>query len=212
MTKQHRRTFLTTVGLGSAALAGCIGSLDTDGDGNGDDNDNDDTTDPNGTDGSNGTPREVTAPAIAEGESIDDFEGIEWHPLYDHTTVEASDETLVGDGAMAVEADTTESIGAYRVFPDGLDVEGKDLSVAIKIESPLPARVVLEARARPERSADERPVDPQRVHRLVPHGGRLDGQARRAEPRKCPGASPLRPAPQRHQPYHPLPGRRPACD
>lgn len=147
MTKQHRRAFLATIGLGSAALAGCTGSLDF-GNGN-DDNGNqgNETDDGNDVDGNDDTPADVTAPAIADGESIDDFEEIEWQPIYDHTTVEASDEALVGDGAMVVEADTTEAIGAYRVFPDGLDVEGKDLSVAIKIESPPPARVVLEARA-----------------------------------------------------------------
>ncbi|ELY38138.1 polysaccharide deacetylase family protein [Halalkalicoccus jeotgali] len=146
MTKQHRRTFLTTVGvgMGSAALAGCIGSREDDGD---TDDPDGDTNDPTGDDGTDSPDADVTAPAIADGESIDDFEEIEWNPLYDHTTVEASDEALVGDGSMLVEADTTESIGAYRVFPDGLDVEGKDLSVAIKIESPTPARVVLEARA-----------------------------------------------------------------
>lgn len=147
MTKQHRRTFLTTVGLGSAALAGCIGSLEEGDNGDGDDDDNGNTTVPDGNDEPDTTPADVTAPAIADGESIDDFEAIEWQPIYDHTTVEASDEALVGDGSMLVEADTTESIGAYRVFPDGLDVEGKDLSVAIKIESPTPDRVVLEARA-----------------------------------------------------------------
>ncbi len=145
MTKQHRRTFLTTVGLGTAALAGCTGSLD--GLGGDDGSTDDDNGTDNGNDDNGSTSTDVTAPAIADGESIDDFEEIEWQPIYDHTTVEANDDALVGEQSMAVEADTTEAIGAYRVFSDGLDVEGKDLSVAIKIESPTPARVVLEARA-----------------------------------------------------------------
>ncbi|MDL5361767.1 polysaccharide deacetylase family protein [Halalkalicoccus sp. NIPERK01] len=144
MTKQHRRTFLTAVGVGTAALAGCIGSLDGTGDDDNDDTGN--TTDPNGDDGTDTTPQDVTAPAIADGEVIDDFEEIEWQPMFDHTTVGASDDALVGEGALLVESDADQA-GAYRSFSGGLDVAGKQLSFAIKVESPLPARVVVEARA-----------------------------------------------------------------
>lgn len=167
MTKQHRRTFLTTVGLGTAALAGCTGSLDELGgdDGNDANNDNDD----NNGDGSDPTPDDVTAPAIAEGDSIDDFEAIEWQPIHDHTTAEASDDALVGEGSLLVESDAEEVAGASRFFPDGLDIEGKQLSFAVKVESPLPARVVLEARA-PGRS------DQLTSARSIP--GELDGWCR----------------------------------
>lgn len=150
MTKQHRRTFITTVGIGTAALAGCTGSLDF---GNGDEDDN-----ANGDENGNGEDQipddeydeeDVTAPAIASGDLIDDFEESEWIPLNDeHTTVERSDDALVGDHALHIESDDEdEPAGAYRIFRDGLDIEGQHLSLAVKVESPLPARVVLEARA-----------------------------------------------------------------
>lgn len=142
MTKQHRRTFLATVGLGTAALAGCTGSFD----GLGGDDDNDDSDD-NDSDGGDTPPGDVTAPAITAGESIDDFEGIEWQPMFDHTTVETSADALVGEGSMLVESDDEEVAGAFRIFPDGLDIEGRHLSFAVKVESPLPSRVILEARA-----------------------------------------------------------------
>ncbi|MCH7661525.1 MAG: polysaccharide deacetylase family protein [Euryarchaeota archaeon] len=149
MTKQHRRTFITTVGLGTAALAGCTGSLDF---GNGDEDDENGNGDENGEDPApddDYEEQDVTAPAIASGDLIDDFEESEWFPLNEeHTTVERSDDALVGDHALRVESDDEdESAGAYRVFRDGLDIEGQHLSLAVKVESPLPARVVLEARA-----------------------------------------------------------------
>jgi peptidoglycan/xylan/chitin deacetylase (PgdA/CDA1 family) len=151
MTKQHRRTFITTIGIGTAALAGCTGSLDF---GNGDD-DNDDNGNENDDNGEDQIPddeydeEDVTAPAIASGDLIDDFEESEWHPLNeDHTTVERSDGALVGDHALHIESDDDEEpAGAYRVFRDGLDIEGQQLSLAVKVESPLPARIVIEARA-----------------------------------------------------------------
>lgn len=152
MSKQHRRAFLASVGLGTATLAGCTGSLDFgnddngDDDGNNDDDDNGNDTDDNGDD-PDVTPEDVTAPAIAHGDSVDDFEEFEWHPMFDHTTVEASDEALVGEQSMHVESDEEDQAGAYRIFRDGLDIEGQHLSFAIKVDSPLPARVILEARA-----------------------------------------------------------------
>lgn len=152
MTKQHRRAFLATVGLGSAALAGCTGSLDF---GNGDDDGDDGNDDENGNGGDDGSDVEddyeesdVTAPAIASGDLVDDFEELAWHPMDDdHTTVEESDDALVGDHSMLVESDDESQAGAFRVFRDGLDIEGQHLSFAVKVDSPLPARVILEARA-----------------------------------------------------------------
>lgn len=148
MSKQHRRAFLASVGLGTATLAGCTGSLDFDRDeDDSDDNSgNDNGTDDSGED-SNDTPADVTAPAIARGDSVDDFEEIVWHPMYDHTTVEGSDDALVGDQSLLVESDEQDQAGAFRIFEDGLDIEGKQLSYAVKVDSPLPARVILEARA-----------------------------------------------------------------
>ncbi|MEM4780478.1 MAG: polysaccharide deacetylase family protein [Halalkalicoccus sp.] len=149
MTKQHRRTFIATgLGLGTATLAGCTGSLEEFRNGN----ETDDSAGGDGDETDTGgeeevTPEDVTAPAIAHGDSIDDFESLEWHPMFDHTGVEESDDALVGDRSMLVESDEEDQAGAYRVFQDGLDIEGKHLSFAVKVDSPLPARVILEARA-----------------------------------------------------------------
>ncbi len=140
MTKQHRRAFLATVGLGSAALAGCTGSLDFGSDDNDDDGN---TTDPD--ENGDEAPENVTPPAITGGDLIDGFEEIEWQPMFEHTSVGAGD-PLVGEGSLLVESDA-EQAGAYRSFPDGLDIEGKQLSLAVRVDSPLPADVTVEVRA-----------------------------------------------------------------
>jgi peptidoglycan/xylan/chitin deacetylase (PgdA/CDA1 family) len=140
-SRQNRRRFLAALGLGTATLAGCIDTLNVGSSNEGGDDDDgaDDGDDENGDD-------DVTAPAIATGDLVDDFEELEWHPLDDeHTTVAHDDEALVGEGSMLVESEDERQASAFRVFRDGLDVEGKHLSFAVKVESPLPARVVLEA-------------------------------------------------------------------
>lgn len=146
---QNRRRFLASLGVGTATLAGCmdvIGSTDPDPD------DEDEGTNGNETDGgdeneSGNENREIVAPAIDAGELVDDFEEVEWNPMYDHTTVSGDDKALVGDSSMLVESESGEVAGAFRVFSEGRDFSGKDLSFAVRVESPLPARVVLDVRA-----------------------------------------------------------------
>ena len=45
---------------------------------------------------------------------------------------------------MLVEFDEEDVAGAFRTFSGGLDITGKDVSFAVQVESPRPARVVLE--------------------------------------------------------------------
>ncbi len=146
---QNRRRFLAALGVGTATLAGCmdvIGSTDPDAD------DEDEGTNGNETGGedenkSGSGNREIVAPAIEAGDLVDDFEAIEWNPMHDHTTVSSDEEALVGESSMLVESENEDAAGAFRVFSEGQDFSGKDLSFAVRVESPLPARVVLDVRA-----------------------------------------------------------------
>ncbi|MFC7006613.1 hypothetical protein [Halalkalicoccus salilacus] len=147
---QNRRRFLATLGLGTATLAGCmdaLGSADSDeNDGEPSGNETDEDENGSGNEDGNGN-REIVAPAIEAGELVDDFEEIEWNPMYDHTTVSSDDECLVGESSMLVESESRDVAGVFRAFSEGQDFFGKDLSFAVRVESPLPARVVLDVRA-----------------------------------------------------------------
>lgn len=140
-TPYDRRRFLATLGLGTAAFAGCLDSLDvSDGSGG---SDGDDGTNGGGTDDT----RQVEPPAINDGEVIDDFEEVEWTPLHDHTTVSGDEEALVGEQSMLVESDDEDVAGAFYAFSEGRDFADRDLSFGVRIDSPHPARVVLEVHA-----------------------------------------------------------------
>ncbi|WP_336362917.1 polysaccharide deacetylase family protein [Halalkalicoccus salilacus] len=147
---QNRRRFLAMLGLGTATLAGCmdaLGSADSDeNDGEPSGNETDEDENGSGNEDGNGN-REIVAPAIEAGELVDDFEEIEWNPMYDHTTVSSDDECLVGESSMLVESESRDVAGVFRAFSEGQDFFGKDLSFAVRVESPLPARVVLDVRA-----------------------------------------------------------------
>lgn len=145
----NRRRFLATLGVSSAALAsaGCIDSLgSTTDDQNGNSSDDNGNGSDNGDDGTD-SGKQVTPPAITDGESIDDFEEIEWTPMYDHTSVSGDNDALVGEQSMFVESSNKEVAGAFRAFSEGQDFSGKDLSLAIRVKSPRPAQVTLEIRA-----------------------------------------------------------------
>ena len=145
---QNRRRFLATLGLGTATLAGCmdaLGSADSD-ENDGEPSGNETDEDGSGNEDGKGN-REIVAPAIDAGELVDDFEEMEWNPMHDHTTVSSADEALVGESSMMVESESRDVAGAFRAFPEGQDFFGKDLSFAVRVESPLPARVILDVRA-----------------------------------------------------------------
>lgn len=147
---QNRRRFLATLGLGTATLAGCmdaLGSTDPDeNDGEPSGNETDEDEDESENEDENGN-REIVAPAIDAGELVDGFEEIEWNPMHEHTTVSSDDECLVGESSMLVESESRDVAGVFRTFSEGQDFFGKDLSFAVRVESPLPARVVLDVRA-----------------------------------------------------------------
>lgn len=147
-SSQNRRRFLATLGVSTAAFAGCVGSLNDSSDPNDNGSDGGNGDDPGSDNSGDDANQQVTPPAITDGELIDGFEGeIEWASMYDHTTVRGHDDALVGDQAMLVESDNKEVTGAFRAFSEGQDFSGKDLSLAVRVDSPKGARVTLEIRA-----------------------------------------------------------------
>jgi hypothetical protein len=140
----NRRRFLTAVGAGTFALAGCSGQLPGgDGDGNGEENgeepeeeeddgllDDDEETD-------------ATPPAIDHGESVSDFDGDldEWFALEGDLAAD-EEEALTGSQTVRIE-NAGETAGIARAFPDGLDMEDHHLSLALRVDNPRPARVTV---------------------------------------------------------------------
>jgi hypothetical protein len=146
----NRRLFLTTLGAGAAFVAGCsdlqdnapdevddVGSGDDDEDESAEDEDEEEETEDEDED------LDVTPPAIDHGELLDDFsDPDEWAMVGGEFGGDA-DEALVGEQALQIQGDDG-NIGVFRAFPDGLDIEGQDLSLAVKIEAPRPVDVVVE--------------------------------------------------------------------
>ncbi|MCH7661213.1 MAG: polysaccharide deacetylase family protein [Euryarchaeota archaeon] len=140
--KPNRRHFLTAVGAGTFALAGCTDSLgDLTGSGNGEDGDEGGNGDEgllNGDDEQQATP-----PAIDSGELVSDFEEDfdEWFAL-DGELAADEEQALTGGQSMRIDGEgASASIG--RAFPDGLDIEGHHLSLALRVDNPRPARVTV---------------------------------------------------------------------
>lgn len=113
-----------------AAIAGCLGD-----DGvtsSGDDSSDSDGGSSHGNGGD--SEADVAWPAIANGELISDFEeGSAMEPLIG--TLEGSpDEARAGSQALVVESDEDRA-GVALFFPDGLDLDGWDASMAVKAEA-----------------------------------------------------------------------------
>ncbi|WP_331235564.1 polysaccharide deacetylase family protein [Natronorarus salvus] len=154
--RSNRRRFLATVGAGTALLAGCadLGGDDEDTDDADDDvasngaeaDDADDDTD---TDDEEETPEEeeedVTPPAIGHGELLDDFEDPDGWAMLAGEFEGDSDEALTGSQSLRVQSEEGRA-GVLQAFGD-LDMEGQDLSFALKIETPRPTHVVVQVLA-----------------------------------------------------------------
>ncbi len=150
MTKRsHRRQFLAAVGIGSLGLAGCTDMLgdnqgsDDGGNGNGNGGDQGD----NGDNGGNETGGEtqVPPPAITDGELAEDFENAEgWTPMEESTeTAGDAEMALTGSQSLRIENQGV-TAGVFQAFPEGLDISGNHLSMAIRVDTPLPTSVQLE--------------------------------------------------------------------
>ncbi len=137
-----RRRLLLTLGASSAALAGCFhadvdpsgGDVPGDDDGGGDDGNEDDGRTVNDEEDGEEPSEEISWPAIETGELLSDFrEEDPWEAM--RGSIErSSDEALVGSEALDVEVDDDQAV-CRLFFPDGLDLEGWDASMAVKAES-----------------------------------------------------------------------------
>jgi peptidoglycan/xylan/chitin deacetylase (PgdA/CDA1 family) len=139
--RTNRRRFLATLGAGSMALAaGCTDQFAGDEDEEeGDDNE----TAPIGEDEDGEEEMEATPPAIDHGELVSDFDEDfdEWFALEGEITAD-EENFLTGSQTVRIDGDGG-SAGIARSFPDGLDVEGHHLSLAVRVDNPRPARVTV---------------------------------------------------------------------
>ncbi|APX96825.1 polysaccharide deacetylase family protein [Natronorubrum daqingense] len=134
MNKEHdsrgpsRRWLLSTVGVASAALAGCTDILSDEG--SGDDADGEGSDDSGSDSSGDGS---AQWPAIEAGEQLSDFEDLdEWFPQNSELSA-AEDEARIGSQAAVVESDGREARIDMRL--DGIDLEEWDVSLAVKPEA-----------------------------------------------------------------------------
>ncbi|MFC6905778.1 polysaccharide deacetylase family protein [Halalkalicoccus tibetensis] len=134
-----RRQFITALGAGSLALtAGCTDQFSDatpGGDDNGEDSDDTAPVDDN-------EEQDATPPAIDHGEVVDDFEDLdEWAALEGDITPD-EDEALTGSQVPRIE-NAGNVAGMFRAYPDGLDMEGHHLSLAVRVENPRPVGITV---------------------------------------------------------------------
>lgn len=137
----NRRHFLATVGAGTFALAGCTDQLGgSSGNGNGSDGDGNETGG-EGNESTDGDGQQVPPPAINDGELISDFDQDfdEWYTLSGEVAAD-EENALTGSRTARIEGSDV-SAGIARSFPDGLNMEGQHLSLAVRVDNPRPARV-----------------------------------------------------------------------
>ena len=153
-----RRTLLATVGGAAVPVAGCLGidsdeengdadegntSADTPGDGvnnDGDEETPDQDNDQEPDEGEEG----VRPPAIEYGESIEQFGEVDlWGGIGGGSTGADTDVHLTGSQALRVEGEGPVA-GAFTAYPDKLDLDGYDLSMAVRVEAPAGGRIAVE--------------------------------------------------------------------
>ncbi|MFP8889896.1 polysaccharide deacetylase family protein [Natrialbaceae archaeon A-CW2] len=153
-----RRRALATLGVTSATLAGCTEYLPNETSEITGEEPNENTV--NGSDSNGESTAEssdVRWPAIDTGEGLSDFENLDrWEARTGHIEA-APDEARTGSQAAVLKSDG-ENAEMRRFFPEGLDLEGWDTSVAIKAEEV--SRVVVEfiAPTRDQRLTTVRPI------------------------------------------------------
>ena len=134
----NRRRFLTALGASSVALtAGCTDQVPDDVLSGSEENGDDDTA-PVGDDDE----QDTTPPAIDHGEVVDDFEDLDdWAPLDGEITPD-EEEALTGSQVPRIE-NAGNTAGIFRAYPDGLDISGHHLSLAVQVENPRPIGVIV---------------------------------------------------------------------
>lgn len=145
MKKQsNRRRFLAALGTGSLAFAaGCADQPSDEAEDNGtgeEDNSTENETVPEDETDDEG---DLAPPAISHGEVVSDFaEDLdEWFAL-DGEIAADDEEFLTGSQTVRIES-TGGTAGIARSYPNGLDIEGHHLSLAVRVDHPRPARVTV---------------------------------------------------------------------
>jgi peptidoglycan/xylan/chitin deacetylase (PgdA/CDA1 family) len=143
--KPNRRHFLAAVGAGTFTLAGCTDAV---GDLTGSEDDENGDEGGNGDDDEGGLlddddEQQATPPAIDHGELVSDFEEDfdEWFALEGELAAD-EEQALTGSQSMRIDGEGA-SAGIGRAFPEGLDMEGHHLSLALRVDNPRPARVTV---------------------------------------------------------------------
>lgn len=134
-----RRRFITALGASSLALAaGCTDQFSdaTPGDDESEE-DGDDTAPVDDNEEQDATP-----PAIDHGEVVDDFEDLDEWAALEGEIIPDEDEALTGSQVPRIE-NAGNVAGMFRAYPDGLDMEGHHLSLAVQVESPRPVGVTV---------------------------------------------------------------------
>jgi peptidoglycan/xylan/chitin deacetylase (PgdA/CDA1 family) len=179
MSDRSRRTFLALVGATTAGLAGCTGSEDdpvpteagtetetptptpveTEEANGGDDQADADETEDDEDEAEE--PEEVFRyPAIEYGTAVDAFEEPHWRGREGAEPIRVTDERVIGTHAMRIERESAGSLRVVREFPDGLDLAGQHLSMAVKVDGPLGGRIQIDLHAP---TIDQRHVSSRRL-------------------------------------------------
>ncbi len=188
MSDRSRRTFLALVGATTAGLAGCSGAEDdpeptetetptptpTE-------TEDPDTRDDDGSatdDAEDDEPEETEEPeavfrypAIDYGTAVDAFDEPRWRGREGAEAIRVTDERVSGTHAMRIEREAAESVRVVRQFPNGLDVAGRHLSMAVKVEGPLGGRIQIDLHAP---SIDQRHVSSRRLPATMDDWIRVD--------------------------------------
>lgn len=145
MTRQNRRRFLASAGAAGmvTGLAGCMDSLTGNGaGGNGgtDNNSSPDGGNGGGGDENGGEDGNGNGDDDVEGEVISDFEDDfdSWYDLDSYGEFGAETEDVEsGSQALRMVADEDDAyVGVQRSFSEPLDLEGKNLSLSLKVNEP----------------------------------------------------------------------------
>lgn len=138
MSNDASRRRVLLAGATALTMAGCMGGDDPDDRdaGGADDDDESDENDPD---------LEIRPPGIEHGDVIDDFEDIDgWSYGVGEVSADDSD-PILGTQSMHLESpEGGDRVDIYRDFDDPLDLDGRHLSMAVKVNTQGPARVRLD--------------------------------------------------------------------
>lgn len=131
MTYRNRRSFVAGAAFATMGLAGCLSTVrerGADGDDDDDDGDDEPSRDESIDEGTDVT-------TDLPGEAISDFEDLgEWVAMIDRgeVSVAESDPYAGTQSALLTAGEDVDYAAAYRSFSGGIDLSGKNLSLAVK--------------------------------------------------------------------------------